>query len=330
MALLATALWALTGCDKAQAAEALAKVTKTAGAPSAEHAAKAAPAHGEAHGSAAAHGSGSAKFAVPFAWELSPGEPLSVARRFLGESLRDNRAHSAQSVKVFAEYRDQQKPRATVVTCSDSRVHTSAFDATPENDVFMIKNIGNQIRNAEGSVEYGVEHLETPVLFVVGHTGCGAVKAALGDLSKQSRPVQAELAHMNLTKPAAGKDEKAVWVEAVIENVHAQVRGAVRTFAERVQMGKLTVVGAVYDFRNDLGNGTGKLTIVDVNGNDEPERMRAFVDALGGSIPRAGSPRSTRVAPTGVTGTAAWSASELTQALRDLEARQKSAKSSGH
>src|SRR5512147_90800 len=38
-----------------------------------------------------------------------------------------------------------QMPRATVVTCSDSRVHTQAFDKTPDGDLFVVRNIGNQL-----------------------------------------------------------------------------------------------------------------------------------------------------------------------------------------
>jgi carbonic anhydrase len=222
------------------AAEVLGKAEKPAAAP------EASSAHGGA-GKASEHAhTGATKFAVPFAWESSPTEPLSVARAFLGDALRDNRTHAAQGAKSFLAYRDEQKPRATVITCSDSRVHTSAFDASPENDVFMIRNIGNQLGNAEGSIEYGVEHLATPVLFVVGHTGCGAVKAAMGDLSKQSPAVQKELAGMALPKPAPDADENAAWSAAVIANVRAQVGRAVRVFGERVQQGQLTVVGVVY------------------------------------------------------------------------------------
>ena len=325
LGLVLTAVLAATGCNRAAAAEVLAKANGKAAEPAHSGAATT---HADPHGPPAGSGSGSAKFAVPFAWESSPTEPLSVARAFLGEALRDNRTYSNQGVKVFAEYRDAQKPRATVVTCADSRVHTGAFDATPENDVFLIKNIGNQIGNAEGSVEYGVAHLGTPVLLVIGHTGCGAVKAALGDLSKQSKAVRAELEHMRLPKPEAGKDEKdekAVWAEAVIANVHQQVKSAVRTFGERVQQGNLTVVGAVYDFRNDLGNGAGKLTIVNVNGNDEPERMKAFVAALGGGAAASAS-AGRASATTGVSPGSARFPSELARALAEFEVRQKNAK----
>jgi len=272
---------------------------------------------------------------VPFAWESTPDDPLAVARAFMGEVVRDNKSHGQLGVKVFAEYRDTQKPRATVVTCSDSRVHTSAFDETPENDVFMIKNVGNQIANAEGSVEYGVDHLNTPVLFVIGHTGCGAVKAAMeGELSKLSPALRAELEHLKLPEPAS-KDENQAWADAVKANVRAQVRRAVGHFGNRVQQGRLTVVGAVYDFRNDLGQGAGKLTIVDVNGNDEPERMKAFVTAIQAPSPnqrgalrsksRGDTPAENAAGPS--LGQKAWSPNDLAKALAELEARQSKPKS---
>jgi hypothetical protein len=62
--------------------------------------------------------------------------------------------------------------------------------------------------------------------------------------------------------------------------VHNQVANALERYGKRVQSGALTVVGAVFDFRDDLGQGPGKLVIVDVNGNGEAERMDAFMSAV--------------------------------------------------
>jgi len=220
------------------------------------------------------------RYVVPFAWEASQQEPLAQTRSFLREILIDNRVYMEHGPGFFAAFANGQKPRATVITCSDSRVHTQAFDTTPENDDFMIRNIGNQLANSEGSVEYGVEHLATPVLMIMGHTGCGAVKAAMGDISQQSEPVKRELEKLVLPPPKAGLSPDAAWTEAVAANVKSQVATALQHFGKRVQEGQLTVVGAIYDFRNDLGNGPGKLTIIDVNGNSDAERMRAFVAAI--------------------------------------------------
>ncbi len=222
------------------------------------------------------------KFIVPFAWEAAKDEPLAQTRAFLGDVITDNQAYMEHGDKFFAAFADKQTPRATVITCADSRVHTTAWDVTPENDDFVVRNIGNQVENAEGSIEYGVEHLRTPLLLVIGHTGCGAVKAAMGDTSKLSAPIQKELEHIHLPKPGAGKTPEAAWAEAVIANVNNQVETALKHFGKDVQAGQLTVVGAVYDFRNDLLQGAGKLSIVNVNGNSEPERMAAFVEAISG------------------------------------------------
>jgi carbonic anhydrase len=222
------------------------------------------------------------KFIVPFAWEAAKDEPLAQTRAFLADALTDNQGYMEHGDKFFAAFADKQTPRATVLTCADSRVHSTAWDVTPENDDFVIRNIGNQLENAEGSIEYGIEHLRTPLLLVIGHTGCGAVKAAMGDISKLSAPIQKELEHIHLPKPAANKSPEAAWAEAVIANVNNQVDTALKQFGKDVQAGQLTVVGAVYDFRNDLLQGAGKLSIVNVNGNSEPERMDAFVDAITG------------------------------------------------
>lgn len=222
------------------------------------------------------------KFIVPFAWEAAKDEPLAQTRAFFADVFTDNQQYMEHGDKFFAAFADKQTPRATVLTCADSRVHTPAWDVTPENDDFMIRNIGNQVENAEGSIEYGVEHLRTPLLLVIGHTGCGAVKAAMGDMSKLSAPIQKELEHIHLPKPGAGKSPEAAWAEAVIANVNNQVETALKHFGKDVQAGQLTVVGAVFDFRNDLLQGAGKLSIVNVNGNSEPERMTAFVQAVSG------------------------------------------------
>jgi carbonic anhydrase len=221
----------------------------------------------------------SGNFPVPFAWESSRDEPLAMARQFLRDVINDNRSYMGRGAPFFAAFKDGQTPRATVVTCSDSRVQTPAFDGSPENDDFMIRNIGNQIGNAEGSVEYGVEHLGTPVLLILGHTGCGAVKAAVGDTSSLSSAVRAEIDTLKLPKVKGAPSDPA-WSEAVVKNVHAQVAFALSKFGGRVQAAKLTVIGAVYDFRNDMAHGPGKITVVNVNGNEEPQRMRAFVDAV--------------------------------------------------
>lgn len=221
-------------------------------------------------------------FTVPFAWEAAKDEPLAITRSFLRDAFADNATYMDRGDKFFAAFADKQTPRATVITCADSRVHSQAWDLSPENDDFTVRDIGNQVENVEGSVEYGVEHLHTPLLLVIGHTGCGAVKAAMGDTSKLDEPIRKELEHLHVPAADPKKAPEAAWAEAVVANVNNQVAFSLKRFNHEVHEGRLTVVGAVYDFRNDLGQGAGKLVVVNVNGNADPDRMESFVEAVNG------------------------------------------------
>jgi carbonic anhydrase len=254
------------------------------------------PEHGEhasAHGSASGSASGEhgehgehdapiSKYSLPFAYEASKDEPLASARSFVRDLFSDNadfmKSHAAPFFKAFAE---GQKPRVTVVTCSDSRVQSPAFDQTPENDDFFIRNIGNQVTNSQGSVEYGVHHLKTSTLLILGHTGCGAIKAAMGDFSKESPAIKRELTPLVLPKRRERVDDNTAWLDGVVANVNSQVSTSLQLFAHEVAEGKLTVIGAVYDFRNDMKQGYGKVVIINVNGQTETPRLAAFAKAVG-------------------------------------------------
>jgi len=220
------------------------------------------------------------KYIVPFAWETSKGEPLALTRAFLKESFEDNKTYMEHGPRFFSAFADAELPRATVVTCSDSRVQPQAWDETSENDDYTVRNFGNTVVADEASIEYGVEHLNTPLLLIVGHTGCAAVKAASGDTSKLSRAMRAQLKGLRVPRANATKHENEAWAQSVIANVHNQVQLALKKYGKRVHSGSLTVIGAVFDFRDDLGQGPGKFMIVDVNGNRESARLEAFMAAV--------------------------------------------------
>ncbi len=228
------------------------------------------------------------RFGLPFAHEASPSEPLARARGFLAEVLGANETQVAKGKGHFAPFIDAEAPRTTVVACADSRVQASAWDQTPENDDFTIRNIGNQVENALGSIEYGVQHLHTPLLLIVGHTGCSAIRAALGKSAGLSEPILGELAALKLPPARKGASAEAAMTEAVIANVNAQVATATQHFSDLVHSGELTVVGAVYDFRNELGKGFGKLQLINVNTNTDPTRVESFLKAVQASPGVAG------------------------------------------
>jgi carbonic anhydrase len=78
-----------------------------------------------------------------------------------------------------------QHPFAVVLCCSDSRVAPEIIFDQKLGDLFVIRNAGNIVdEEVLGSIEYAVEHLETPLVVVMGHAACGAVTATChgGDL----------------------------------------------------------------------------------------------------------------------------------------------------
>lgn len=210
------------------------------------------------------------------------------AKAMLKNIARDNQAFvRSHKPDYFSPFQTSQHPRATVITCSDSRVHTHALDASPDGDMFMIRNIGNQISTAEGSVEYGVHHLHTPVLLIVGHVACGAIKAASSDYSKESGPIRNELDTIQIPRGEGG-------LSSVKLNVNNQVRHAMNKFEEQVLKGALTIVGAVYDFKNEMGQGQGKLNIINVNGETDLARIAKLDLMQGLDAPSAKPTRSAR------------------------------------
>jgi carbonic anhydrase len=148
-----------------------------------------------------------------------------------------------------------QHPFATVIACSDSRVPVETIFDRGIGDIFVIRVAGNVIDTDEaGSIEYGVDHLATPVLVVLGHTHCGAVTAVVNNA-----PLHGNIpALVDNIVPAAlkARDDHpelkggALVDEAVKYNIWQAISDLFRTSsvtAGRVKHGKLKVIGAMYD-----------------------------------------------------------------------------------
>lgn len=198
----------------------------------------------------------------------STGDQSKQVRAVLKNIVDDNdkfvRMHKQS---YFEPFMKNQAPRATVVSCADSRVHSQALHETPDGDLFFVRNIGNQLATTEGSIKYGVEQLNTPVLLFVGHVSCGAIQAATGDYASLSVPIKRELDTIKIKK---GGD----LLENVRLNVNNQVADAMRKFSPRVGSKQLVVVGAVYDFSDALHHGYGKLVITNINGETDPAKIK--------------------------------------------------------
>ena len=205
--------------------------------------------------------------------ESSHADEIAQARAVVNNLITDNSAFvKKHKNSYFAPLIKGQQPRATLVTCSDSRVHTHALDRTPDGDLFMVRDIGNQHATGEGSIEYGVRHLHTPVLMFIGHSSCGAVKAAMGGYEGIEPAIKKELD--TLIVPGKNpKDDQEV-MASVEANVNNQVASALKKYDAEVKAGTLTVIGAVYDFRNDYKQGNGRLVVVNLNGETDRNKIK--------------------------------------------------------
>lgn len=149
-----------------------------------------------------------------------------------------------------------QHPVATVLCCSDSRVPPELLFDQGFGDLFVVRLAGNVVdEDVEGSIEYGVLHAGTPLVMVLGHQKCGAVTAALDYRSGEPRPIRELLQHI---LPVVLQAEQGSPEERLERAVEANIRQSVDelleipVLQERVDQGRLEIVGAVYDLESGL------------------------------------------------------------------------------
>ncbi|MFC1680001.1 carbonic anhydrase, partial [Elusimicrobiota bacterium] len=118
--------------------------------------------------------------------------------RFLADMLRKNEEHVRRHGATYLDLKDGQRPKVVIAFCSDSRLQTCIFGDSLDliNNLFVGRDIGNSYEDSEGAVDYAIRHLGVPVLFIMGHTGCGAASAACGDYSMESPAIKSRLDHV--------------------------------------------------------------------------------------------------------------------------------------
>ncbi|PIY03315.1 MAG: hypothetical protein COZ21_09600 [Bacteroidetes bacterium CG_4_10_14_3_um_filter_31_20] len=159
----------------------------------------------------------------------------------------------------------------TLVSCADSRVPANAIMPDTINKIFKIENIGNQVLSCEGSVDYGVLHLKTPVLMILGHSDCGAIKAYLKGFNEETYNIKRELDFLLpiINKTANELNFEKQLSTTIQHNIDYQVNIAYKKYRDIVKNKKLTIIGAYYDFKNEFNKGFGRIIITNVNKNKE-------------------------------------------------------------
>ena len=151
-----------------------------------------------------------------------------------------------------------QQPLATVLACSDSREPVELIFDRGLGELFVVRVAGNVADTDQlATIEYGVDHLETPLLLVVGHSRCGAVTAAVtgAELHGHLPQLVAKIKPAVEKAKAGGADGLTIIDESIRANVWQSVGDILRRseiVRKRVQAGNLHVVGAVYDLDSGM------------------------------------------------------------------------------
>ncbi len=194
----------------------------------------------------------------------------SKVEELLAKMQENNQMFSEEQVELLQKITKAQHPKITLITCSDSRVDMNYFRMNSVDRVFVIRNIWNVILTSEGSVDYWVEHLETPILFILAHTNCGAVNAALNEYHHCTPDIKRELDHL---MPALVNLESTnahdKWVEWVEKNLDLQLKIAEDKFKDRIEAWKLTIVWAILDIDDSYWTWLGKIHIKKIIWNHE-------------------------------------------------------------
>jgi carbonic anhydrase len=180
--------------------------------------------------------------------------------------------HPSQSIADRARLAASQQPSTVVFGCADSRVAAEIIFDQGLGDMFVVRTAGHVIDSAVlGSIEYAVTVLKVPLIVVLGHDSCGAVKATLSaiddgvmptgyvrDIVERVTPSILQGRHAGLTRV----DEFET--RHVNDTVtHLRVRSA--SIAERLAAGTVAIVGLTYhladgrvvlrDHLGDIGEG---------------------------------------------------------------------------
>jgi carbonic anhydrase len=207
----------------------------------------------------------------------------------LGELLARNARHvEGLSTGYFDDVSERQQPVAVSVCCSDSRISQEGMWAVDEPGwLFTPSTLGNQVwdrhegtRVVDGGVLYPLLHTGTRVAIVVGHTGCGAVTAALSATREglDAPPgirrwveLLVPVVDAGLADDRVAPDRDVGLVDQLVEyNVDRQV-AFLR--ASDALPDDVMVLGFVYDFQGVYGDVRGRTYLVNADGETDPAAL---------------------------------------------------------
>ncbi|MBT4571064.1 MAG: carbonic anhydrase [Nitrosomonadales bacterium] len=192
---------------------------------------------------------------------LSPKEALEILvegnQRFINDVKRDQNLSL-----VREELKEKQQPFAAVLGCSDSRTSLELIFDQSLGDIFSVRLAGNvACRKAIGSLEYSCKYLGSKIIVVMGHSNCGAVKAACdnfkeGNIEEITKLIQPAVSDEKTIPDSERNSENSDFVSRVcFLNVQKQMEVIVNQsdiVKDLLQKKQIGIIGGVYSLTSGL------------------------------------------------------------------------------
>jgi carbonic anhydrase len=157
--------------------------------------------------------------------------------------------------ETLAKLAKGQRPYATILGCSDSRVPPEWIFDAGLGELFVIRVAGNMLSpEIAGSLQYAGSHLQTPLFVVLGHEGCGTVSAALATMyDRAQHPSRIQILVDAILPSLPDLNRRMSPRKRLARAVESNVRRTVRQILEspegqaRLAEGRMKVVGAIYE-----------------------------------------------------------------------------------
>ncbi len=166
--------------------------------------------------------------------------------------------HPRQDVERRGELIGTQTPHATLFGCSDSRLAAEIIFDKGLGDLFVIRNAGQVISESViGSLEYSVAVLGVPLIVVLGHDECGAVRAAIDSQGPDAPAISPHIEHliapitvavrdMSKDLPAGELPDATDVGRAHLRSTIAEMVAGSELLSSAIAEGTLAIVGANY------------------------------------------------------------------------------------
>ena len=191
----------------------------------------------------------------------TPAETWRVLRAGNARFVAGTPLHPRQDVERRTELAGQQRPLVAIFGCSDSRLSAEIIFDVGLGDAFVVRNAGQVISDSVlGSLEYAVSVLGVPLILVLGHDQCGAVRAAIDSQGAEPDPLPAHIASLvdrivPAVRRVAGVPQGPIEPDAIdagfvgrehLRDTVAELLERSEVISDAIAAGTLAVVGANY------------------------------------------------------------------------------------